>query len=1048
VSTDANCAFNESQTLRLKGNLDVDALQSALNDLVQRHESLRTTFSPDGITLCIANSLDIEVPIINLSGLDVVAQDAEVACLRQRAVEEPFNVEFGPLFRAQIIKLKPQDHLAILTAHHIICDGWSWAVMITDLGTLYSALKQGLESELEEPERFSEYAIALEEAEGGEEAAETVDYWLQQFTQSIPVLDFPTDRPRPPLRTFNSAREDWDLSPELVNQLKQLGVNLGCSFMTTILAGFEVFLHRLTGQNDVIVGVPAAGQAASGCYNLVGHCVNLLPLRTQVQPQQPFNEYLKARKSTVLDAYDHQQFTFGRLIQKLSIQRDPSRIPLVPILFNIDQGLEADKLSFDGLEVELFSNPRSYENFELFINATELRGKVTLECQYNTNLFDANTIQRRMAEFQTLLEGIVANPDQLVSRLPLIPESEQHLLFQWNNTETDYPQNLCIHQLVEAQVDKTPDNIAVIFEDQQLTYHELDQKANQLAYYLRSLGVGPEVMVGLCCDRGLDMVVGVLGILKAGGAYVPLDPAYPQERIVFMVKDSQIAVLLTQSHLTAQLPSSQSVVCLDRDWAIISAASDGARQPSSGTTSDNLAYIIYTSGSTGKPKGVQIPHRNAANLLKSISQQPGLTAYDTVLSVTTLSFDISVSEVFLPLIVGAQLVIVSREVASDGIQLLKAIETYKPTFMQPTPATWRILLAAAWQGSPNLKMVSTGEALPRDLANQLLPLGKELWNLYGPTETTIWSSGYKIEVTDQTITIGYPIANTQLHVLDKNLQSVPIGVPGELHIGGAGIARGYLNRPDLTAEKFITNPFDSNPNAQLYKTGDLVRWLPHGQVECLGRIDNQVKMRGFRIELGEIEANLLQHPSVKESVVIVREDIPGEKSLVGYFVPALGKDEDNHDLTSELRQFLKSTLPDFMIPTYFMALNAMPLTPNGKVDRKVLPKIDISQQLATQYVAPQTELEKQIADLWSEVMNVERIGIHDNFFELGGHSILAIQVITRLRKTMQIELPVTILFELPTVADFSKRIETIRWATQAMTTSQSVPLKDYEEGEL
>lgn len=1049
MSADANCAYNESQTLKFKGNLEVDTLISAIHALVQRHEALRTTFSPDGTTLCITDSVDIEIPIIDLSGLDVSSQDAEVASLRQRAVEEPFNVEFGPLFRAQIVKLKLQEHLAILTAHHIICDGWSWAIMMTDLGMLYSALKQGLTPELEEPERFSEYAISLEEAEGGEEAAEIVDYWLQQFAQSVPVLDFPTDRPRPPFRTFNSAREDWELAPELVTQLKQLGTGLGCSFMTTILAGFEVFLHRMTGQTDVIVGVPAAGQAASGRYKLVGHCVNLLPLRTLLDPHQTFSGYLKARKSTVLDAYDHQQFTFGRLVQNLAIPRDSSRIPLVPILFNIDQGLEAEKLPFDGLEVELFSNPRSYENFELFINATELKGKVTLECQYNTNLLDADTIRHRMAEFQTLLEGIVANSDHLVARLPLLPESEQQLLNQWNNTQTAYPQDRCIHQLVEAQVAKTPNKIAVIFEDQQLTYHDLDQKANQLAHYLQSLGVGPEVMVGLCCDRGLDMVIGVLGILKAGGAYVPLDPAYPQERIAFMTEDAQIAVLLTQSHLAADLPLSQaSLICLDRDWTAISATSAGAQPPASEITPENLAYIIYTSGSTGKPKGVQIPHRNAVNLLHSVRQQPGLRAEDTLLSVTTLSFDIAVSEVFLPLIVGARLVIVSREVASDGIQLLQAMETFKPTFMQPTPATWRMLLTAGWRGSPNLKMVSTGEALPRELANQLLPLGKELWNLYGPTETTIWSAGYQIEATNQPITIGYPIANTQLHVLDTNLQPLPIGVPGELHIGGVGLARGYLNRPELTTEKFIANPLSSDPDVRLYKTGDLARWLPNGQVECLGRIDYQVKVRGFRVELGEIETNLLLHPAVKEAVAIVREDIPGEKVLVGYFVPTLVKAEDSHDFIAELRQFLKVRLPEFMVPTKFMALDAMPLTPNGKVDRKALPQPDISKQLAASYTAPHTDLEQQIADIWAQVLNLNRVGIHDNFFELGGYSLLAIQVVSRLRQALQVEILMPHLFEVPTVADLARRIETIRWAAQGAQIAQDTVGNDYEEGEL
>ncbi|MBO3462590.1 non-ribosomal peptide synthetase [Aetokthonos hydrillicola Thurmond2011] len=1049
MSADANCAYNESQTLRFKGDLDVDALRLALNALVQRHEALRTTFSPDGTTLCITNSLDIEILIIELSGLDPLAQNAEVTSLRQRAVEEPFNVEFGPLFRAQIIKLNHQEHLAILTAHHIICDGWSWAVMITDLGTLYSAFKQQITPDLDEPERFSEYAIALAEAEGDEEATETLNYWLQEFAQSVPVLDFPTDRPRPPLRTFNSDRKDWDLAPELVSQLKQLGTSLGCSFMTTILAGFEVFLHRLTGQEDVIVGVPAAGQAASGRYNMVGHCVNLLPLRTQVQPHQTFTQYLKARKSSVLDAYDHQQFTFGHLVQKLVIKRDPSRIPLVPIVFNIDQGLEAEKLPFDGLEVELFSNPRSYENFELFINATELKGKVTLECQYNTNLFDADTIQRRMGEFQNLLEAIVANPDQLVAKLPLLPQSEEQLLAQWNNTQTPYPQEQCIHELFEAQVDKTPDKIAVIFEDQQLTYYELDQKANQLAHYLQSLGVGTEVVVGVCCDRGLDMVIGVLGILKAGGAYIPIDPAYPQERIAFMAEDSQIAVLLTQSHLTAQLPSSQAnLICLDRDWHIISAASDGTRLSTSGATTENLAYIIYTSGSTGKPKGVQIEHRSVVNFLTSMSQKPGITEKDVLLAITTISFDIAGLEIYLPLSIGAKILLVSRETAADADQLMQKLNSYNVTIMQATPATWQMLVAAGWVGNKQLKILCGGEALSPKLASDLIHRCGSLWNMYGPTETTIWSAAYQIVADNQPITIGYPIANTQIHVLDTNLQPVPIGVPGELHIGGVGLARGYLNRLELTIEKFIPNPFSSDPNARLYKTGDLARWLPNGQVECLGRIDSQVKVRGFRIELGEIEANLVQHPAVKEAVAIVREDIPGEKVLVSYFVPVSGKAEDNYDLIAELRQFLKEQLPSFMVPTTFMVLDAMPLTPNGKVDRKALPKPDMAQQLTASYVPPSTDLERQIADIWSQVLNLQHVGIHDNFFELGGYSLLATQVVSRLRKTLQVEILLPHLFEVPTIAELARRIEALRWVAQGANFTQNTASNDYEEGEL
>lgn len=1041
----ANCAYNESQSLRLRGKLDVKVFQSAVEKLVQRHEALRTTFSTDGNTLCIVASRQIKIPIIDISSLEPQEQQEKLASILRQEVEQPFNLEHGPLFRVKIVKLQPQEHLVLLTAHHIICDGWSWAVLMPDLGKLYSGLQQGIVPELEEPDNLSEYATLQEEEADSPEAIATEQYWLQQFADSVPLLDFPSDRPRPPLRTFNAAREDWHLNPELVANLKQLGTKLGCSFMTTILGGFEVWLHRLTGQDDLVVGISAAGQAALGQYNLVGHCVNLLPLRSQVNGEKSFSDYLRSRRSAVLDAYDHQQFTFGSLVKKLVLPRDSSRIPLVPIIFNVDQALDSNQLPFLELEVEFFSNPRAFENFELFINATELHGKLILECQYNTNLFDADTIRRRMAEFETLLLGIVANPNQSIAKLPILPAIEQQLLAKWNNTQTAYPQDICIHQLFETQVEKTPDAIAVVFEDEQISYRELNLRANQLAHYLQSLGVGSEVLVGLCVERSLEMVVGVLGILKAGGAYVPLDYAYPQERLAFMLQDAQVSVLLTQEKLKSGLPNHQAeIICLDTNWQ---SKDYGLDNPTHNITSNNLAYVIYTSGSTGQPKGVQIQHRSAVNLLNAVAQEPGLTAEDTLLSVTSLSFDIAVSEIFLPLSVGAKLVLVSREVAADGTQLLKALTTSRATFMQPTPVTWRLLLAAGWQGSPQLKMISTGEALPKDLANQLLPKGACLWNLYGPTETTIWSTGYKVRAGNKAIGIGCPLANTQIYILDSHLQPVPIGISGELYIGGEGLARGYLNRPDLTAEKFISNPFSPNPKSRLYKTGDLARYLPDGHIEYLGRIDYQVKLRGFRIELGEIETALLQHPEVKEGVVIIREDTPNENNLVGYIVAKTG--QDSLQVISQLRRFLKQQLPDFMVPTIFMALEVMPLTPNGKVDRKALPKPDASRpELEANYVAPRTPIEQQITDIWTQVLNVKRVGIYDNFFELGGYSLVGIQVVSRLRQALQVEILMSNLFELPTVADLAERVETLRWATQGVQAAESETADDYEEGEL
>ncbi len=1046
MGSEANCAYNESQTLRLRGVLAVESLRSALQQLVLRHEALRMTISPDGTTLCIAESLVLEVPAIDLSGLNLAEREAKVAEIRLAAVELPFNLEHGPLFRSQILKLDPEEHLVIITAHHIICDGWSWAVMMPDLGNLYSALKQGEIPDLDEPERFSAYAIDRADAVDDEESIATEAYWLAQFAGSIPLVDLPTDRPRPPLRTFNSAREDWDLSPVLVTSLKQLGTKFGCSFMTTLLSGFEVWLYRLTGQDDLVVGVLAAGQAASELYNLVGHCVNMLPLRSRVDGKSSLSEYLQTRRSAVLDAYDHQQFTFGSLVQKLAIPRDASRIPLAPVLLNIDRGLDTSKLPFDGLEVELYSNPRTYENFELFVNATEFAGKVTLECQYNTNLFDAETIRRRMAELEMLLEGMVADPDRSIATLPLLPVSEQNLLTLWNQTEAFYPQDICIHQLIEAQVERTPDAIAVVFEDLQLTYQELDRRANQLAHYLQTLGVCSEVLVGISLERTTEMLVAMLGVLKAGGAYVPVDPTYPEERIAFMLKDAQISVLLTHSDLLDRLPPIQTqIVCLDRDETAISQQS--IDNPANSISPDNLAYVIYTSGSTGTPKGVQVPHRGVVNFLTTMQAKPGIVTGDVLLSVTTLSFDIAVLELLLPLTVGATTVLISRQVAMDGEALLKTIESCNCSFMQATPATWRILLAAGWKGSPQLKLLCGGEALAPNLARKLVKRAQSVWNMYGPTETTIWSTCDRID--DEIATkpsIGKPIANTQIYILDTDQQPVPIGILGEMYISGAGVVRGYLNRPELTAERFIHDPFADNQNARMYRTGDLARFLPSGKIEYLQRIDNQVKFRGFRIELGEIEATIALDPNIQEVVVMVREDIPDEKTLVGYVVLVNGADADRQ--IPQLRQLLKDKLPDYMVPSLLINLALMPLTPNGKVDRQALPKPDGTRQLAEKYVAPRSEIEQQIADIWAQVMNLDRVGVHDNFFELGGYSLLAIQVIARLRQTLQIEINLSSLFELPTVADLANRVETLRWAAQGRQVTQSDLTEDYEEGEL
>jgi amino acid adenylation domain-containing protein len=1036
MGSDANCAYNESQTLRLGGRLVVESLRAALHQLVMRHEALRTTFSPDGSSFCVAATADLEMRSIDLSQLSLADRKVRVAEIQQQVVEQPFDLEFGPLVRCQLLKLAEREHLLLVITHHIICDGWSWGVLIRDLGRLYSAAISGVTAELEEPERLSEYAIELVTASGSEEAIADEGYWMAQFAGDIPIVDLPTDRSRPALRTFDSARVDCDLSPLLVAQLQQFSVKAGCTLMTTLLAGFEVWLYRLTGQADLVVGVLAAGQAVTGRLKLVGHCVNLLPLRSRVDGAQSFDEYLQMRRVAVLDAYDRQQFTFGSLVQKLKLPRDASRIPLVPVLFNLDRAVDASLLEFGGLAVELCSNPRAYENFELFVNATEAAGKLTLECQYNTNLFDATTIQRRLAELETLLAGIVADPSCTMAMLPLLPPAERELLAQWQQTQANFP-DVCIHHLFAAQVQRTPNAIAVRDRVCQLTYQELDRRANILAHQLRAAGVRPEVLVGISLERTAQMLVAILGVWKAGGAYVPLDPTYPRDRLTFMLEDAGVAVLVTQSDLVATIPPTQAqIVCLDREWI-----AEEANQPPELNQAEHLAYIIYTSGSTGTPKGVQVTHRNVVNFLTAMQHELRIDASDVLLSVTTLAFDIAVLELLLPLTVGATTVVVSTQVAIDGEALSAEIERTGCSWMQATPATWRMLIAAGWAGAPHLKLLCGGEALSSTLASQLRQRAASVWNMYGPTETTIWSTCDRLDGDTQP-TIGRPIANTQIQLLDAHQQPVPIGIAGEIYISGAGVARGYLRRPELTTARFDRTP----EGTWRYRTGDVGRYLADGRIEYLQRIDNQVKLRGFRIELGEIEATIALDPVVHAAVAMVREDRPDDRVLVGYVVLAQGADAARS--IPQLREFLKGRLPDYLVPSVLMAIDRLPLTPNGKIDRRALPIPELQRQVIDRYVPPSTEVERQIVAIWEGVMKIDRVGVQDNFFDLGGYSLLAIQVMARLRQTLQIEIGLASLFELPTVAELAHRVETLLWAAQSRQVPHSDLAAEEEEGEL
>ncbi|MEA2616559.1 MAG: hypothetical protein QOE72_2342 [Chloroflexota bacterium] len=1011
MGPEASCAFNESNTLRLAGRLDVGALRGALDDLVQRHEALRTTLSGDGRTLCIAASTPLEIPLVDLSAAEPGERSARIAGLLRHEVEEPFDLEEGPLVRGRLLRLGAEEHLLVLTTHHIVCDGWSTGVMMRDLGTLYTARARGSVPVLEEAFPFSAFAHARLEAEDTPEHAAAESWWLDRFSGELPSLDLPFDHGRPPFRTYASAREDHTLDAELVVELKRLARGCGASFFTLLLAGFEALLHRLSGDRDLVVGILSAGQATSGHPQLVGHCVDTLPIRCAIDGAAGFRSLVTQVRGAVLGASDQPGYTYGTLLSRLPLARDPSRPPLVSVLFNLDQEIAPEDLGFDGLVAGFASVPRSFETFDLFLNAVEAGGALRLECQFNTDLLEARTARRWLGALEVLLRAAVADPERPVDRLPVLTDSETSELRAWNDTRLDVPPGLQVHQLVERQVERTPDAVAIVFDDQQLSYAELDRRANRLARRLRSLGVTRNVLVGICLERSPEMVVALLAVSKAGGGYVPIDPAYPRERIELMIGSSRMAVLITEESVRGRLPGSEAqVVCLDSDRDAIAAESDAPPPPAAGASAEDVVYTIYTSGSTGTPKGVLVPHRAVVNLLAGARRRPGMTAGDVVIAVATLSFDIAVCELWLPLSVGARVVLARRELAADGERLLDLLRRSGATLLQATPTTWRLLIAAGWSGGDGLRALCTGEALPADLARELANRAAEAWNMYGPTETTVWSSHWRID--GGPVLIGEPLANTQIHILDELLQPVPVGVRGEIYIGGDGVTLGYHDRPDLTAERFLPDPFGDVPRARLYRTGDLARRRPDGRVEYLGRNDHQVKVRGYRIELGEIEAVIAGHPSVGQVAVIAREDRPGDVRLAAYVVPRTGAGWPGEELGEQLRL----RLPDYMVPRHLVPMDALPLTPSGKVDRRALPAPDAEASTGLEYVAPGTDAERLLAEIWQDVLGIGRIGIHDDFFQLGGHSLLAAHAVSRLARDHGIAVPLRQMFETPTIA--------------------------------
>jgi len=1014
-----NAFYNQSNAVKLIGQLNVTALAQSFNALVQRHEILRTTFTQvdDQPVQVIRPHLNLNLPVVDLR--PTLDKDAELERLAVDHTRYLFDLAKGPLLKTTLLQLADEEYVLLVTMHHIISDGWSKGVFIQEIATFYEAFSTGKQATLPELTiQYADYAAWQRDRLQGELLAKHLNYWKNQLQGATPLLELPTDRPRPAIQTYRGAIAALALPKTLTEALKNLSRQEDVTLFMTLLAAFKTLLYRYTGEVDILVGSPIANRQRAELEQLIGLFVNTLVLRTDLSGNPGFTDLLRRVQQVALDAYAHQDLPFEKLVEELQPERNLSYSPLFQVMFVLHNA-PMPPLQLPGLTLKSLNFDSKVAQFDLTLHLFDQAEGLTGWFEYSTDLFDCATIQRLIGHFQTLLAAIVDHPQAPISTLPLLTAAEQAQFIAWNQTQRDYPLNQCLHELVEAQVEKTPDAIAVVFDNgeavnhQSLTYRELNTRANQLAHYLQKLGVQPETLVGVCMERSLEMAIALLGILKAGGAYVPIDPTYPSERLAFMLEDAQLPVLLTQERLIERIPAYQGkVICLGADeesfspqmnadergcllegllrinWEIFS-----QDNPVSGVNPKNLAYVIYTSGSTGKPKGAMNTHKGICNRLLWMQKAYQLTTVDRVLQKTPFSFDVSVWEFFWPLLTGARLVIAKPEGHKDRDYLLQAIARYQITTLHFVPSMLQVFLEAeTLQNCSCLRQVMcSGEALPFELQERFfsqLPQVK-LHNLYGPTEAAIDVTFWECQSESQRkiVPIGRPIANTQLYILDADLQPVPIGVPGELHIGGVGVARGYLNRPELTTEKFISH---ASPTiySTLYKTGDLVRYLIDGTIEYLGRIDHQVKIRGFRIELGEIEAVITEHPQVKQAVVIAKADKTGNKQLIAYVVL---NQEDLQD--SDLQRFVKQKLPDYMVPATFVVLESLPLSHNGKIDRKALPEIKTNPlELANSFVAPRTQEETLLAEIWAQVLGLETVGIRNNFFALGGDSIRSIQV--------------------------------------------------------
>ncbi len=1035
-----NVAYNTASGIRILSPVDASVLRRTLQTLTNRHPSLRTTFT-----------MEEGRPVQAIHGYrEVDFQETDASKwstdeLRERVIKayrQPFDLQQGPLLRASLFTRSREEHVFFVTIHHIVFDAWSTWIFWDEFAQLLSAEKSGDVLFLPPIDRqYSDYVRWQEDVLENEEGKQLGTYWQKQLAGELPTLDLPTDRPRPPVQTYNGASRVFTLTDELSERLRGLARAEGATPFMVFLAAFQVLLHRYTGQEDILVGSPTAGRGRTEFSGIVGYFVNMMVLIADLSGNPTFRAFLRQVRQTVWDALEHQDYPFPLLVERLQPKRDPSRSLIFQASFAlqkpqkhgwVDQwasGDEGIRIQLEGLEVEPFDMPQQEGQFDLDLELSDREKNFAGVFKYNTDLFDEATIARMTEHFRVLLEGMLDNPEQPLSRLPLLTEAERQQLLAWNRTETAYPQDKTIVDLFQEQVEKTPENIAVVFEDRQLSYRELNTRANRLAHYLMALGVGAEILVGICVERSPEIVVGLLGILKAGGAYVPLDPEYPLERLQFMLEDSGVKVLLSQSSLLEELPESDAkVVCLDSEWAEIAGYSEDNPVRQSGP--ENLAYVIYTSGSTGRPKGVEILHCNVFHSYWAWNADYQLSHLRSHLQMANFSFDVFTGDWIRALGSGAKLILCPYDTLLAPEDLYQLLCMEKVDCAEFVPSVIRELIHYLKKEGKRIDYI------------KLLIVGSDIWtfkeyknikeichssvriiNSYGVSEATIDSTYFEqtqavIMDEELPVPIGKPFIGTQIYILDIHHSLTPLDIPGELCIAGAGLARGYLNRPELTAEKFIEVEVFGKKE-RLYKTGDLARWLPDGNIEFLGRIDHQVKLRGFRIELGEVEATLSRHKAVREAVVVLYRGDDNPR-LVAYVTLAMAVDEPS----SVLHPWLKARLPEYMVPASFTVLDVLPLTSNGKIDRRALSRLSLDdRQLSGRgFIASRSPTELQLTGIWEELLNVHPIGVHDNFFEIGGHSLLAIRLLARIEQAFGKKLPLATLFQEATIEALAIRI--------------------------